>query len=226
MKYLFSVVFLTIASMTWAVPQNGFLCEDSPLDIPPDVFFTCEAIDSFDDGFDKHALELFKRASLWGSKEAQYRVGLMYLGGYGAEVDLVEGSAWLLLANERNSQQVTEKLSQAMDLLTEEQIEQANLKAKTLREHYGDFKALERRARWVRRMKNRTTGSRLGKPNASIRLVGTNGVTGDQKLSRLDAYEASLRNVLTTVEYRDFDVIDDEEIDSGQSSKKSSNTPE
>jgi len=220
--YLLVVVFLTSVSIAWAVPQAGFLCEDSPLDIPPDVFFTCEAIDSFDDGFDKHALALFKRAALWGSKEAQYRVGLMYLGGYGADVDWVQGSAWLLLANERNNQQVTEKLSQAMALLTEEQVAQANVKAEELREHYGDFKALERRARWVRRMKNRTTGSRLGKPNASIRLVGTNGVTGDQQLSRLDAYEASLRNVLTTVEYRDFDVIDDEEVDSGNAA----NTPD
>ena len=57
-------------------------------------------------------------------------------------------------------------------------------------------------------MKRRTTGSHLGRPTATVAIVGTQGVTGGQALSRLDRYEASLRNVLTTVEYRDFKVME------------------
>jgi TPR repeat protein len=210
MRFVFVLVFICCTSSAIAVERSA-LCEDSPLDIFPDEFYTCEALQSFKKGFDKHALALFKRASRWGSKQSQYKVGLMYVGGFGTQRNPVEGAAWLLLANERNNHQGTEQLKLALADLDEQERAQANLRAVALREEYGDLEALERRAQWVRRMKRRTTGSHLGRPTATLAIVGTQGITGGQALSRLDHYEATLRNVLTTVEYRDFKVLDPEE---------------
>ncbi|MDX1570299.1 MAG: hypothetical protein R3200_07420 [Xanthomonadales bacterium] len=202
---------MLFAAAASANPQEDFLCEDSPLDIYPDVYFHCEAMQSFKKGFDEHALELLQRASLWGSKTAQYKVGLMYLGGVGTQADPVEGAAWLLLANERNNRKVTERLAEVLDKLSDSSVMAANSRAAELRETYGDLEALERRADWVRRMKKRTTGSRLGKPMATVVNSGTSGITGDQALNRLDHYEQVLREAVTTVEYRDFRVLEPEE---------------
>ena len=118
MRNFIALFFCLFSSAALAVEQSA-LCEDSPLDIFPDQFFACEAQQSFKKGFDKHALALFKRASRWGSKQSQYKVGLMYVAGFGTQADPVEGAAWLLLANERNNRDVTEQLQLAMSELSE-----------------------------------------------------------------------------------------------------------
>lgn len=204
------MLLLLLSPAIPAAPQDDFLCEDTPLAIYPDIYFTCEALQSFKKGFDTHALELFKRASLWGSKEAQYRVGLFYLGGIGTEADPMEGAAWLLLANERNNRQVTERLSGVLQQLTPAQQDAVTQRAAVLREQYGDFQALERRDDWVRMQKRKTTGSRLGKPMASVRYQGSQGVTADQANQSLELYVSTLENIVTTVEYRDFEVLEDD----------------
>ena len=210
MRLIVALLLFCFLPIALAVERAGF-CEDSPLDIFPDQFYTCEALQSFKKGFDKHALELFKLASRWGSKQSQYKVGLMYVGGFGTRPDPVEGAAWLLLANERNNRESTKQLKLAMSELSEGGRLQANARALELRDEYGDLEALERRSRWVRRMKRRTTGSHLGRPTATLAIIGTQGMTGLQTLPRLDRYEASLRITLTTVEYRDFKVIEQED---------------
>jgi hypothetical protein len=217
------IVFLLLfCTATIDAAERTAFCEDSPMDIFPDEYFNCEARQSFKKGFDKHALGLFKRASRWGSKQAQYKVGLMLVAGFGTRRDPVEGAAWLLLANERNNRAVTEQLKLTMAELDESGRQAANARALELREEYGDYQALERRAQSVRRMKRRTTGSHLGRPMATVSIVGSQGRTADQALSRLDRYETSLRNVLTSVEYRDFKVL--EPGDEGQANVESSKT--
>jgi hypothetical protein len=205
---LVSLAGLLMTGPASAAPRQSFQCENSPLDIFPDQYYSCEAMQSFKKGFDSHALSLFKRAARWGSKTSQYRVGLMYLGGYGTAVNPIEGTAWLLLANERNSTQGTQQLNEALKSLSDYERKLARERAQELSDDYGDLKALERRSRWVRRMKGRTTGSRLGRPTATVRIEGANGITGDQAISRLDLYETVLRNAIGTIEYRDFEVIE------------------
>lgn len=208
MRFVVPLLLLLLTGVAAAAPRAHFLCEDGQLDIFPSERFYCEAMQSFRRGFDAHALSLFKRSAGWGNKLAQYKVGLMYLAGMGTEADAVEAAAWLLLANERNTDEVTERLRSVMASLPEFAKRQARKRAEALREDYGDLQALERRSRWVRRMKARTTGSRLGKPMSAVRIVGNTGVTSDQRLARLDAYESVLRDIVTTVEYRDFKVFD------------------
>ncbi len=221
----FNTILVLLLLTVWgtavhATPQENFLCDDSPVAIYPDILFTCEALQSYKKGFDTHALELFQRASLWGSKEAQYRVGLFYLGGIGTETNHVEAAAWLLLANERNNRQITERLAEVMAVLSDEQKDTVNQRADELREKYGDFKALERRANWVKRQKRKTTGSRLGNPMASVRYQGNTGVTAEQQLRHLDAYEQHLSDIVTSVEYRDFKVIEPGEESTAQESSE------
>ncbi|MEM9301926.1 MAG: hypothetical protein AAGE01_07435 [Pseudomonadota bacterium] len=197
-------------------------CGNGVVDERPDRFFTCEALQSFSKGFDTHALELFKRASLWGSKQAQYRVGLMTMGGIGTDADAIEGAAWLLLANERNNREITDRLNQVMSSLEQDQRRIVENRAAELREKYGDFAALDRRATWVRRQKIDMTGSRAGRAIGSSLVavsgaalgggapVGAqnSGTIGVAMGNQYDQYEIELRNIVTSVEYRDFEVIE------------------
>ncbi len=203
------LAFLSIAAPAAAQRLVDSECEQSSLDIFPDQFYACEAMQSWKKGFDKHALDLFKRSAKFGSKSSQYRVGLMYLGGYGTEEDLVEATAWLLLANERNKELSTERLQETLAMLTVAQDQAAKRRALELRKEYGDVAALERRGKWSRRMRARATGSRLGNPMASVRFAGNTGLTGDIQAKRISLYEKQLYDILTTVEYRDFKVLDD-----------------
>ena len=209
MRFLLACILLA-PSLAAASPQGHFLCEDTSMDVFPDDRWYCEAMHNFRKGFDRHALDLFKRAARYGNKLAQYKIGLMYAGGVGTEADAVEGAAWLLLANERNIDEVTERLRFVMSTLPEFEKRQAHERAGELREEYGDLNALSRRAAWVKKMKRRTTGSRLGNPMSAVRIAGASGVTSDQQHERLDAYEQNLRDIITTVEYRDFRVIEPE----------------
>ncbi len=201
-------------------------CGEGVADEYPDLYWTCEALQSFSKGFDSHALDLFKRASQWGNKTAQYRVGLMTLGGVGTEPDVIEGAAWLLLANERNNRRISARLSEVMGTLTEDQQREVKIRAAGLREEYGDFKALERRADWARWQKRGLTGSRTGRPTGSSLVMVSgdalapggqrptgarnSGTIGVAARNMYDAYEIELRNIVTSVEYRDFDVLEDE----------------
>ena len=208
-----SILFLTISLSATAQERSSF-CSDTPVDVYPDQFFICEALQSFKHGHDSHALELFKRAAHWGNKTAQYRAGLMLLGGIGGDADIIEGTAWLLLANERNSAETAARLAEVEQSISEADLRAAKQRAAELREEYGDFAALERRARWVREKKRARTGSRTGNPMATVRVEGAQGrgvtgLTGNQLDSYLDAYVNHLESILTTVEYRDFTVIDD-----------------
>lgn len=211
------VLLLVCLSFTAHGARKSSLCEQSQLDIFPDVFYACEAMQNFKQGFDRHALALFKHAARWGSKQSQYKIGLMYVGGLGAMRNSVEGAAWLLLANERNAMHSTEQLSLVMSELSEAGRGAAKARAQSLRAEFGDQAALLRRTYWVRRMKRRTTGSRLGQPMATVVIPGGEGLTAGQNIGRLVQYESSLRDTLTTVEYRDFQVLDPQGSNSGGS---------
>ena len=183
-RFALLLILLVHWGCSFGVEESSF-CHETTFDLHPDLFYTCEARQSFKKGFDAHALTLFKRAAKWGSKSAQYRIGLMTLAGMGTEPDLIEGTAWLLLANERNADEVTEQLDLALNNLTGDEIDAAKRRARVLRETYGDSAALERRAQWVRKAKRRVTGSHLGKPMNSVRIA-SQGLTVDQYLSSLE----------------------------------------
>jgi len=210
MRCLVLALLLVAGVLPVRAERTTWLCEQSQLDIFPDQFYTCEAMQNFKRGFDKQALSLFKKAAKFGSKRSQYKIGLMYVGGYGAPVDLVEGAAWLLLANERNVMHSTEQLALVMSELSAEGRVDAKARAQALRAEYGDVVALKRRARWVRKMQRRTTGSHLGQPMATVSIPGGEGRTALQNNRRLVQYESTLRETLTTVQYRDFKVLEPE----------------
>ena len=130
-------LLLVCMSFTAQGARKSSLCEQSQLDIFPDVFYSCEAMQNFKQGFDRHALALFKHAARWGSKHSQYKIGLMYVGGFGTARDPVEGAAWLLLANERNAMHSTEQLSLVMSELSEADRGSAKARAQSLRAEYG-----------------------------------------------------------------------------------------
>ena len=214
------VLLLVGMSFSAQAARKSFLCEQSQLDIYPDVFYSCEAMQNFKKGFDKHALALFKHAARWGSKQSQYKIGLMFVGGFGTRADPVEGAAWLLLANERNVMHSTEQLALVMSELSEAERAAAKGRAQFLRAEYGDVQALTRRARWVRQMKRRSTGSHLGRPMATVSIPGGEGLTSRDNLASLTLYESNLRETLTTVEYRDFKVLDPQDRGSTDSTRE------
>jgi TPR repeat protein len=218
------IVALLLFGMTFCghAARRSSLCEQSKLDIYPDVFYSCEAMQNFKKGFDKQALFLFKHAARWGSKQSQYKIGLMYVGGFGTEPNPVEGAAWLLLANERNVMHSTEQLALVMSELSGTERAAAKGRAQFLRTEFGDVQALTRRARWVRQMKRRSTGSHLGRAMATVSIPGGEGLTTRDNINGLTLYESNLRETLTTVEYRDFKVLDPQNMGSTDASQEQS----
>ena len=225
----FAILLVAIVFASVSAQERSSFCSDTPIDVYPDQFFICEALQSFKRGHDKHALELFQRAAKWGNKTAQYRVGLMLLGGIGTDADVIEGTSWLLLANERNSAETAARLADVEKAISPDDLRLAKTRAAALRAEFGDLTALERRARWVREKKRARTGSRTGNPMATVRIEGTqgrgiSGLTGNDLDAYLDLYVNHLEQIVTTVEYRDFTVID-EDVSTEQNAAEAQTQP-
>ncbi len=178
----------------------------------PDVVHYEAAVRSYKDGFNTHAMEQFLLAARWGNKEAQFNLALMHFAGIGVEVDRIRGGAWALLADERGDGRFRKTRREIMGLLGAEEKSAALDLARELKEEYGDFQALEKRARWVRKQKRELTGSRTGSLASAVRITTPGGRfagRGDQYLAYINTFEQSLFDIVTRVEYKDFEVLDD-----------------
>lgn len=185
----------------------------------PDMVHYRSAVRSYKSGFNDHAREQFMMAARWANKEAQFNLALMYFSGIGTEPDKVRGTAWALLADERGDGRFRKTRIEMMNMLEPAEREQALEQARELKTDYGDLAALERRAEWVRKQKRELTGSRLGTMGSMVRVIepgagpglgGGYAGRGDQLIAHIETFEQELFDVVTTVEYRDFEVLDEE----------------
>ncbi|MHB8309370.1 MAG: hypothetical protein ACYC97_06380 [Metallibacterium sp.] len=111
----------------------------------------------------RDAVGRFKVAASWGSKIAEYNLGLMYWNGDGVRKDYAKAVAWLALADQRhNSAKIDGSLQYAYAKLTLAERKQADADFGAMVDTYGDAVALKRaRAAW-RRAARSATGSRVG----------------------------------------------------------------
>ncbi len=178
----------------------------------PDVVHYRAAVRSYKDGFSTHAREQFQLAAAWGNKEAQFNLALMYFAGIGVPADKIRGGAWALLADERGDGRFRKTRREIMTMLEESEKAQALALAQDLKQDYGDFQALEKRARWVRQQKRELTGSRTGALASAVRIITPGGRfagRGDEYLAYINTFEQTLFDIVTAVEYKDFEVLDE-----------------
>lgn len=110
----------------------------------PGVVSNCYARRKWEQGHYRAGLERFKRAASWGSKEAQYALGLIYYTGRHVPVNKPLGLAWLELAAERNDPQKSQVAKSAERLATADEMRQARQLLSHMRERYADEVAAKR----------------------------------------------------------------------------------
>ncbi|OOG57279.1 sel1 repeat family protein [Rhodanobacter sp. C03] len=133
-----------------------------------------------------HAIAMYKVAASWAYKPAEYNLGVMYLSGQGAPVDLPRALAWMALAAERNDPQYVKARDLINAHLSDAQFNQANVIMDQLLPTYGDKVALVRaETRWTA-VRAAATGSRVGSA-ASPMQVGA--VAGDPTHMRAANYD-------------------------------------
>jgi hypothetical protein len=163
-------VFLTLLLLTstilsanpnFVITTNMHMDSDGKL-IQPDRLFMSNAIKAYGKGYNQTAFTNFKKAAALGNTLSQRYVGLMYVNGLGVTKNMVKGYAWLKLAAHDKTDRNIELERQVFQLLTKEQIKQAQIEYKLVNEDYGTIAALTRRDRWVHKQKMKMTGSRTG----------------------------------------------------------------
>lgn len=110
----------------------------------PGVVSNCYARRKWEQGHYEAGLERFKRAASWGSKDAQYALGLIYYTGRHVPTDKALGIAWLKLAAERNDPQKVMVAKSAERLASAEQKRQADRLLASMRKRYADKVAASR----------------------------------------------------------------------------------
>ncbi len=96
-----------------------------------------------------------------GDKYAQYMIGYMHLNGLGQEPDKVRGTAWLMLAAERNQEQFVEIRDAALQQLNADQRTEAQEEYDNLSVTYGDCKVTRTMLQEERDLLAPVTGTRL-----------------------------------------------------------------
>ncbi|MGH8234343.1 MAG: tetratricopeptide repeat protein [Rhodanobacteraceae bacterium] len=132
---------------------------------------------AFKKGDYSHAIYMFKVASSWAYKPAEYDLGVMYFHGKGVAVNRPLGAAWMVLAAERGNPHYVKSRDVMVTMLSDEQFAEADKLWANMRKTYGDKVALRRaKAQWAF-VKSQMTGSRVGGEPGELR-VGLGGGAG------------------------------------------------
>ncbi|MDJ0655069.1 MAG: hypothetical protein QNJ40_12985 [Xanthomonadales bacterium] len=81
---------------------------------------------AYREGNHERAFALLSLTARWGEKDAQRLLGAMYLAGEGTKVDLVEGTAWLMLAAESGRKIDRDTFKRAREAVPEQVLDAAD----------------------------------------------------------------------------------------------------
>jgi hypothetical protein len=182
----------------------------------PDEADLVRAARSLADGFEKDAVEKFKRAARFGNKEAQKSVGLMYIRGMGVEKDWAMAFAWLKLASSHGDSRIIATREKVYGGLGDDEKARADAHFLELQAVYGDQMALERRRGWVRKQKREFSGSRQGNSgNLRIEVADATGYTwelsGPDYFDVLESYVRDFESHFGEVEFGELEVLQDDQ---------------
>lgn len=129
----------------------------------------CVGMRDWHAGHYDNGLELLKLAAGWGSKGAQYTLGLIHYGGHHVPVNVALGLAWLKLADERrNDDQISRVARSALKWATPGQRQRANELFRQMEGTYGDKVAAARALRHLHQWQSRHDAF----DNGCVRLSG------------------------------------------------------
>lgn len=140
-------------------------CVDTYYHYLPGMIDYCLGLRHWQKGRYQNGLEFLELAAGWGSKEAQYTLGLIYYNGHHVTADRALGIAWLELANERrNDPQIALATRSAIALATAPQRERAQRLFRKMRQRYGDKVAAARAWRHFKHYSQWVAAERMGLP--------------------------------------------------------------
>jgi len=174
-------------------------------DARPGEYYFQLAVRAFEKKQYRHAIDMYKVAASWAYKPAEYNLGVMYFRGQGIPANRPLGTAWMVLAAERNDPHY----AQARDLMVRALSNADFAKADTLFGQlvpiYGDKVALHRaKVRWAQ-VRAGMTGSRVGGTVGMLRVGMQNGDHHPQSASA----GAALRPLATSA----FDIFGGHDMD-------------
>lgn len=126
----------------------------------PGNYYFCEGVRSFWDGNRNAAIYNLQEAASWGSKRAQYALGVAYFNGDQLPKNRPLGLAWLTLAAERKTPIYAATQRSAIEHSTEAERQQGWQEMQKLKVKYADAVALERaKTRLHRELRHLSAGS-------------------------------------------------------------------
>ena len=120
----------------------------------PGVYYYCVGARDLADHREARGVEMLKLAAAWGSKPAQFTLGVGYFNGDIVAQDRAQGLAWLGLAAERRDPGYQAVLRSALARSTAAEQAQANALWRSMRPRYGDAHAATRAERRYRHERN------------------------------------------------------------------------
>jgi hypothetical protein len=135
------------------VAELLMLCPSSLERILPGRYYMCEAQRDFWLGRQDQSMEMMRDAAAWGSKQAQYTLGIMYFNGQRTPANRPLGLAWLAIAAERHDPVYEPAFISAFRDVTPAERDQANELWKQMLPKYADRVAAKRaKTRYDREM--------------------------------------------------------------------------
>ncbi len=135
-------------------PLDGgrFECDETYFRYLPGMVDYCLGIRDWSRGSYRSGLHLLKLAAGWGSKEAQYALGMIFFRGDQVNRDRVRGIAWLRLAAERHDPETERVVRSMMALANDAERQRAECMYRQMLEKYADrvaaTRAWKRFKRW------------------------------------------------------------------------------
>jgi len=124
----------------------------------PGVYYYCVGARDLANHRDASGVEMLELAAAWGSKPAQFTLGVGYFNGDIAVQDRARGLAWLGLAAERGDPSYQALLRSAWRQATPDEQARANVLWKSMLPTYGDARAATRAERRYRHERDQLLG--------------------------------------------------------------------
>ncbi|MGH8145144.1 MAG: tetratricopeptide repeat protein [Rhodanobacteraceae bacterium] len=138
----------------------------------PGVYYFDLGVRAFRKHDYRHAIDMYKVASSWAYKPAEYNLAIMYFKGQGVPVDRARGAAWMVLAAERGAPLYVKARDLMITALSKAEFARTDEIWNQLKPTYADAVALRRaKQRWAR-VKTSATGSHLGAVASEYLMVG------------------------------------------------------
>lgn len=152
----------------------------------PGNYYVCLAAADMADGKPAESAQMMEVAAGWGSKRAQFGLGIFYFNGKDVAANRPLGLAWLTLAAERKEPYYLSVLASAQSKATPDERAQAETLLARMRPVYADDVALTRaKVRFQREMDPMRNGG--ASPNSYTHLAGVSNIYADYASSDIAA---------------------------------------